>query len=354
MIRKIIAGLISLSVLAGLAAIWGGVVGQANAAIAQQASATPPPRQERQGDPNAPEISFIDSPTAQCYMPEAHKDTCYIQWSYLNVSASTSQYIISMTMAIDGRTRAYYSGFFQTSMYVPQELSNPGYKVACGPPGSDVNPRLGKTYAYTIRSRETGGLSAANYGSVTCPADVVPVSSLGIAGRSTGGTGVTYPFTATVSPITTTLPITYVWQVSDHPTVTSTHGLSDTQDIAWNTPGTKQVLVTAFNAAGVISATHTIAIDSPILGLSADNDSPTLPERATHLTATLSSGSNPTFAWDLGDGATASGGSASHIYPGSGVYTATVTASNNAGQQVASTRVLILQEIFIPILRRDH
>ena len=117
---RVIAGLISLFALAGLATLWWGVVGDANAAIPQQATATsPPPRQERQGDPNAPEISFIDSPTAQCYMPEAHKDTCYIQWSYQQVTASSSQYIISMTVAIDGRMRAYYAGFFLTSMYVP-------------------------------------------------------------------------------------------------------------------------------------------------------------------------------------------------------------------------------------------
>ena len=117
---------------------------------------------------------------------------------------------------------------------------------------------LGKTYAYTVRSRETGGLSAANYGSVTCPSDVVPVASLGLAGHNAGGVGVTYPFTATVLPITTTLPLTYVWQVSNHPTVTFTHGLSATQNIAWSAAGTKQILVTAFNAAGSASVTHTI------------------------------------------------------------------------------------------------
>jgi hypothetical protein len=33
MYRKIIAGLISLSVLAGMVAIWGSVVGEANAAM---------------------------------------------------------------------------------------------------------------------------------------------------------------------------------------------------------------------------------------------------------------------------------------------------------------------------------
>jgi hypothetical protein len=38
--------------------------------------------------------------------------------------------------------------------------------VACGPRSASG---LGKTYAYTLRARETGGLSAANYGSVACP-----------------------------------------------------------------------------------------------------------------------------------------------------------------------------------------
>jgi hypothetical protein len=355
MYRKIIAGLISLSVLAGMVAIWGSVVGEANAAIAQQASATlPPNKQERQEDPSAPDISFIDSPTAQCYKPVAHKDTCYIQWGYLQVSASTSQYIISMTVAIDGRMRSYHSGFFQTSMYAPPDLYRPGLRVSCGPPGTNANPLLGETHSYTIRARETGGLSAANYGSVTCPADVVPPASLGLAGRNAGGVGVTYPFTATILPITTTLPLTYVWQISNHATLTFTHGLSATQDLTWGAPGTKQILVTAINAAGAASVTHTIVIDAPIAGLTASNNSPSQLGTATQLTATITSGTNPGFAWDLGDGSSANGASVSHIYANAGVYTATVTASNGASQQTADTQVVVSREIFLPVLRRDH
>jgi PKD repeat protein len=354
MFRKIIAGLISLCVLAGLVAVWGGVVGEANAAIAQQGYAPPPsPRQGRQGDPNAPDISFIDSPTAQCYMPEAHKDTCYIQWDYLQVSASTSQYIVSMTVAIDGRMGAYHSGFFQTSMYVPVDFFRPGLRVTCGPPGSNPNPFLGTTHTYTIRARETGGLSAANYGSVTCPADVVPPDSLALSGQNAGRVGVTYPFTATVLPITTTVPLSYIWQVSNYPTITITQGLSATQSFSWSTPGIKQILVNAFNAAGAISSTHSILIDAPIIGLSASNDGPSRPGQTTQLTATITSGTNPIFTWDLGDGANASSASIGHIYPSSGDYTATVTASNGAGEQVATTRVTILREIFLPVLRRN-
>ena len=83
--------------------------------------------------------------------------------------------MISMTVSIDGYLRANHSGFFQTSMFIPGEMYDSGFRVTCGFPGAGGVPGMGKTYSYIIRARETGGLSAANYGSVTCPADVVHV-----------------------------------------------------------------------------------------------------------------------------------------------------------------------------------
>jgi len=126
-------------------------------------------RREIQAEIESPTISFIDSPSATCY--RASVGTCYIEWSYLYVSASASQYIISMTVSIDDRIRAYHSGFFQNSMYIPGDMLEPGFKVACGWPGASAAPELGYSYNYVIRAAETGGLKSANYGSVTCPAD---------------------------------------------------------------------------------------------------------------------------------------------------------------------------------------
>jgi hypothetical protein len=119
-----------------------------------------------------PTISFIDSPSASCYRAVPNTGQCYIQWSYLYVSASTSQYVISMTVEIDSRLRAYHAGFFQTYMYIPSEMHGDGFQVTCGKPGTDG---FGNAYTYTLRARETGGLSAANYGSVTCPGDLAKV-----------------------------------------------------------------------------------------------------------------------------------------------------------------------------------
>jgi hypothetical protein len=130
------------------------------------------PHREAGGDARSPDISFIDSASPTCHLPVAGTGACYIEWSYLYVEAAAGSSIISMTVTIDDHVRAYHAGFFQTSMYIPGDMTKPGYKVSCGELGSGGTPNLGAAYAYTIRARETSGLSSANYGTVSCPADV--------------------------------------------------------------------------------------------------------------------------------------------------------------------------------------
>lgn len=166
-----LAAAVGLAVVAGL---W--------AVIQVQAQGGPQETQTQGGDASlqrvrdtgdeAPEISFIESPSPTCVKPVQTSGYCYIEWYSLYVEASPSQSVISMTVAIDDKTRAYYSGFFQTSMYVPYDLQPEGFQVYCGAPGSGGQPGLGALHSYTIRARETGGLASANYGSVICPAGI--------------------------------------------------------------------------------------------------------------------------------------------------------------------------------------
>ncbi len=119
--------------------------------------------------PTEPNISFIDSPTAACYQPDRSRNECYINWYYMYVSADPN-YMITMTTRINSiGFVARYSGFFQTSMYVPYNMVGDGYKVACGALGAGGNSQFGNAYAYTIRARDSAGLSSANYGTVLLP-----------------------------------------------------------------------------------------------------------------------------------------------------------------------------------------
>jgi hypothetical protein len=179
-------------------------------------------------------------------------------------------------------------------------------------------------------------------------------SMLSVAGSSEGISGQPYTFTAAVSPITTTLPIEYSWQASGQDAVTHTGGLSDTLAYTWDSPGTQLITVTAANFGGSVVATHTIAIsDAPISGLNASSDSPTTLGAATTFTATVEAGTNISYTWDFGDDFTASGAVVTHTYAAAGVYTATVTASNSAGSEQASTLVQVVipeTRVYLPVI----
>jgi hypothetical protein len=176
--RKWVVALLGSLIATGLAGTIF-VLGAPGSPAAQQVNTTSVnaglQRREASSDVESPDISFINSPSATCHRPVAGTAACYIEWSYLSVSAGSGAYVISMTVTIDNQLRAYHAGFFQSSMYIPGEMTAPGYRVSCGAPGSGVIASMGESYSYTIRARDTSGLTAANYGSVTCPADIVKV-----------------------------------------------------------------------------------------------------------------------------------------------------------------------------------
>ena len=83
--------------------------------------------------------------------------------------------------------------------------------------------------------------------------------------------------------------------------------------------------------------------EEPISGLMAVNDSPTILGDTTIISATIISGTNVLYGWDLGDGITATGAVVSHIYPEVGIFTATVTATNDISTDLAKTQVTIYE-----------
>ena len=128
--------------------------------------------------PDTPLIGFIDSPSAVCYQPDPRRDSCFINWYYFSVNAGAN-YMVSLDIFLNPNLVSHTAGFFQTSMYVPYNMLGQGFRVACGPPVSIPDPysasgtmQVGNTYAYTIRAKDSVQLTAANYGSVICPAFV--------------------------------------------------------------------------------------------------------------------------------------------------------------------------------------
>ena len=87
------------------------------------------------------------------------------------------------------------------------------------------------------------------------------------------------------------------------------------------------------------------AVDTPISGLRADNDGPTLLGMPTQFTATFTSGTNVSYTWDFGDGQSGSGASVAHQYGSPGAYFVELTASNAVSQEKANTIVIVAQQL---------
>jgi hypothetical protein len=87
-----------------------------------------------------------------------------------------------------------------------------------------------------------------------------PPTQVVITGPTMGFTQTAYTFIATASPITTTVPITYLWQATGQSSITNTGGLSDTISFTWGATGTQAITVTVTNAASAVTGTHVIHI----------------------------------------------------------------------------------------------
>jgi hypothetical protein len=85
-------------------------------------------------------------------------------------------------------------------------------------------------------------------------------------------------------------------------------------------------------------------------GLFVTNDGPTPLGESTTLTASVATGRNVTFTWDLGDESTVAGAIITHTYPALGTYTAVVTASNDAGVITGTTTISVRAFVYLPLV----
>lgn len=95
---------------------------------------------------------------------------------------------------------------------------------------------------------------------LTITVQTVSPANVSITGPATGIPHSDYMFSAGVDPITTTTPITYVWEATGQSPVTTTADLTSAVTFNWSIDGEKIITVTAENMGGTVSNTHVIAI----------------------------------------------------------------------------------------------
>ena len=89
-----------------------------------------------------------------------------------------------------------------------------------------------------------------------------PLTSVTISGPLSGTVGSVNAttFTADVSPITATTPITYIWHATTQQTITHVNGIDDDATFSWLVPYTYTLHVTASNGFSTVTDTHQIII----------------------------------------------------------------------------------------------
>ena len=182
---------------------------------------------------------------------------------------------------------------------------------------------------------------------------ITPISPTAVAltGAVTGVTNVAYGFVAAVTPVTVTTPLTYHWQATDLPMITTIGAQQNRYTFTWGTPGLKVITVTARNEGGQVRMSHaiTIAASAPV---TATIDGPTLLATGGtgifRVTATPITVTTPiTYHWRPTDAPpiTRTGGTSDALllaWATPGVKLITVTLENAAGR-ITTTHVVTVQ-----------
>jgi hypothetical protein len=259
--------------------------------------------------------------------------------AFPNPSTALGAQLVGDDLFFDGANAIAAAGGSKPKLYAPSPWE-PGSSVS----HLDLDTYDGTAHAL-MRPALSNGSSIHNPGAITLgmfkdmgwssTSSDTPIA--GLTASNDGPTTLGNPtnLTATISAGTN---VTYAWDFGDGATGSGTPVAH-----TYLSAGSYTAVVTATNGSGLATATTNVTVtDVAISDLQAGSNGPTNLGNTTTLTATIADGTNVTYAWDFGDGATGSGAPVAHTYQATGTYTAVVTASNSAGSITATAVVEVL------------
>jgi hypothetical protein len=181
---------------------------------------------------------------------------------------------------------------------------------------------------------------------------LVPLTAVTISGPITGATYASHTFSATVSPITATIPITYTWL----PVPDSGQGTASA-NYSWLTDGNKTITVTAENMGGIVTDTHMISLNTPLAGVVINGPNTGLVNTTYTFTTTV----NPpaatlpiAYTWSPEPNSGQGTATVTFTWDITGTQMITVTAEN-VGGMVSNTQSIVIRDkyfIYLPLTQR--
>jgi hypothetical protein len=102
---------------------------------------------------------------AQASPPSA---TCLI--NVRNISATSSDpNFRGVQITVNGKTRAFFSNFFENSVFINENMIGNGLQVVCGRPNASGLPNYGLQYKVGISAIVSGSSATNDTANVNCP-----------------------------------------------------------------------------------------------------------------------------------------------------------------------------------------
>jgi hypothetical protein len=117
---------------------------------------------------SSPDAVSLTVSNPYCAQASPISPTCLIYVRYISAT-STDPNFRGIQISIDGKARAFFSNFFETSTYINDSMMGKGLQVFCGGPNASGVPGYGLQYSVGISAIVTGSSPITDTANVTCP-----------------------------------------------------------------------------------------------------------------------------------------------------------------------------------------
>jgi RHS repeat-associated protein len=261
------------------------------------------------------------------------------------------------SVAIDGPTDGYTDTLYGfTAVITPADATAP-VTYTWAPEPTTGQGTTSASYEWASTGVHTITLAVENCGGAVSDTHTIaielpppvcprPLESAAIDGPTAGYTDTLYGFTAVITPVGATAPITYTWS----PEPDTGQGMASAS-YEWASAGVYTITLTVENCGGPVSDTHTVAIESPppvcphpLESVAIDGPTDGYTDTLYAFTAVITPADATApiaLTWspepDTGQGMT----SASYEWASTGVYTITLMVENCGGAVGATHRITV-------------
>ena len=116
----------------------------------------------------SPDAVSLTVSNPYCAQVSPASPTCLIYVRYISAT-STDPNFRGVQISINGKPRAFFSNFFETSVYINDSMMGKGLQVICGGPNASGLPDYGLQYNVGISAIVSGSNPITDTASVTCP-----------------------------------------------------------------------------------------------------------------------------------------------------------------------------------------